>query len=409
MQHTPTRDWTTGRASLSASANARDPDMEREVRQEIISVLASRELHSLAASVVGLALCGLIVLLGDMPRWLWLVLGVRAVAIVLTRMASDRLRADLAQRRDHSRSFALAGGCLILAAVTWSLFVWPALVPDPLDHATVALAVAGIVGTSLIGVMLGPTRRILFGYFACYLAMTVLGAWVQSGFTALAIPAVLFAAMIAMAMFSLGAARQSWEAAEMIVVNRRLGEELQSALGHAEFLANHDPLTGLLNRRALFEGEMAGAGQARDEHYLLIDLDHFKRINDRFGHDVGDRVLVGAAGAIRRFLAELPGEGHRGVRLGGEEFLAVIAGLDELSAQRAAQSLCERIGRVTLGDVRVSASVGVATRPVGTSIAAALGAADAAMYQAKERGRNCAVSARTGPRGGEAGLRSARG
>lgn len=148
-----------------------------------------------------------------------------------------------------------------------------------------------------------------------------------------------------------------------------------------------DPLTGLLNRRALF-GETA-QDTPSNTAILLMDLDHFKTINDKFGHAAGDRVLRGFAEVI---FSNIRTE-DVAARLGGEEFCIVLAA----SSPKAAAAVAERI-RATLeakifptaaGPIRATVSVGIAIRSSEPeTLQALLSRADAALYQAKAAGRN---------------------
>lgn len=158
-------------------------------------------------------------------------------------------------------------------------------------------------------------------------------------------------------------------------------------------LTRHDPLTDALNRRAFGAALDAAHGRLqRGEPYalLLLDLDGFKALNDGLGHAAGDAALQQVAAALRRGLRETDALG----RLGGEEFSVLLprAGLDEalIVAERLRAQLellpFEWQGRRW----PLSASIGVAqARPDDISAEPVLGRADAAMYRAKEAGRNC--------------------
>jgi len=162
-----------------------------------------------------------------------------------------------------------------------------------------------------------------------------------------------------------------------------------------ERLASHDPLTGLLNRHALDAAvERETARSARHVYplsVLVMDLDHFKRVNDTYGHDAGDAVLKAfarsAAAALRR--DDVLG------RQGGEEFLALLPGSDRPSALRVAERIraavaaapTEHEGRA----IGVTVSIGAATARDRDSWEDALRAADAALYQAKHSGRDRVV------------------
>lgn len=183
----------------------------------------------------------------------------------------------------------------------------------------------------------------------------------------------------------------------------RLGQrtrELAEATGRLEQLAMHDPLTGVLNRGAI-NLALASAldNVARGERavsIVMIDLDHFKRINDEFGHAVGDEVL-------RRFVDIVAGitrPDDRIGRYGGEEFLLLLpeTAAREESAQVAGRLLSRMLAYpwdVIAPGLAVSASFGVATARPGDTLTGLVGRADDRLYRAKRegRGRVCAEDA----------------
>jgi diguanylate cyclase (GGDEF)-like protein len=152
--------------------------------------------------------------------------------------------------------------------------------------------------------------------------------------------------------------------------------------------ARIDSLTGLANRRALEEILAAEISRAqRFQHQLavvLLDLDRFKEINDSFGHAAGDVMLR----TVSRLLNSLARQGDTVARWGGEEFVAVLPETDLDGARRFAERLRRTIEANPVGDMRTSASCGVATMLPDDSVDALLGAADQALYQAKSNGRN---------------------
>ena len=151
--------------------------------------------------------------------------------------------------------------------------------------------------------------------------------------------------------------------------------------------ARTDPLTGVFNRRALFErfdAEAAIPGQV----VLVLDLDHFKLINDRLGHAGGDNVLRGFGDMLRQHF----GDDAMIARIGGEEFCVVVAEHDSTKARELAEDL--RLGFAGLslpggldGSV-ATVSIGLATAGTDESFESVLSRADAALYKAKQSGRN---------------------
>jgi diguanylate cyclase (GGDEF)-like protein/PAS domain S-box-containing protein len=168
--------------------------------------------------------------------------------------------------------------------------------------------------------------------------------------------------------------------------------ELQSRL---EYMADHDPLTGLFNRRR-FDRELSHAvdrsANERGLAVLLLDLDDFKSVNDRYGHATGDRLIVRTAEVLTERL--------RGsdalARQGGDEFVIVLREIGREGAVRVARKILEAIERDVRIEsdevsVRVTASIGVAYAEPGAGATEEelTSQADIAMYEAKDDGRNC--------------------
>jgi diguanylate cyclase (GGDEF)-like protein len=155
-------------------------------------------------------------------------------------------------------------------------------------------------------------------------------------------------------------------------------------------LAETDPLTGLLNRRA-FEARvqaLRAASAPLPTGLIICDIDHFKRVNDRHGHEVGDRTLKAFARLLERETAQTA----LCARLGGEEFCILVAGLDDEAIRLQAihlRSAVERLHVATsTGSLRLTASFGYCELAPGDDLPKALAEVDAAVYQAKSDGRN---------------------
>jgi two-component system cell cycle response regulator len=166
-------------------------------------------------------------------------------------------------------------------------------------------------------------------------------------------------------------------------------------------MALTDPLTGLYNQRYLrrhLSGLME-SGQGRHLAVLMIDVDHFKSVNDSFGHASGDRALRLIADSLRANTRVFDSV----ARYGGEEFVVVMPGTGPEEAAVAAERLRSAVEEIefnTVSAMRVplSVSVGVACTPSSTtSPELLLQAADIALYDAKRNGRNRVEMARTAP------------
>ena len=181
-------------------------------------------------------------------------------------------------------------------------------------------------------------------------------------------------------------------------VGRRM-VELQSELVKTRdalaYQATHDPLLDILNRRAVIEGlerEMARLQRKQAPISIgLFDLDHFKQVNDQYGHQAGDEVLQEFAARIQQHIRKYDLLG----RFGGEEFLLVAPELDEEADEgfyeRLRESIATKPFATKAGPVSLTTSIGVAVGNKGSSIDTLIAHADAALYFAKDDGRNRVV------------------
>ena len=164
--------------------------------------------------------------------------------------------------------------------------------------------------------------------------------------------------------------------------------------------ASTDALTGLPNRRHFLqrledELERVRRRTTREASVLMLDLDHFKRVNDQYGHAVGDSLLRHFANLLQHELRSADTAG----RMGGEEFAVILPGSSLPAAQIFAQRICDRLAAQPLSvgriQVEATASIGIAAIAADDlSADAVLSRADGALYQAKEQGRNRVVVAR---------------
>lgn len=164
----------------------------------------------------------------------------------------------------------------------------------------------------------------------------------------------------------------------------RLLQDLTTAHHELSALAHRDPLTGLHNRRAFFAEateRLAGAVDGRQHVAAMIDLDHFKQLNDTHGHAAGDAALV----ELGRRLSGAVGADGIVARLGGDEFAVLLGVASDEAAGRIA-ALAHACRDVTaLPGVTVDGSLGTAAVPVGMGLDDALQRADLALYRAKAR------------------------
>ncbi|MFZ4289733.1 GGDEF domain-containing protein [Variovorax sp. HJSM1_2] len=174
---------------------------------------------------------------------------------------------------------------------------------------------------------------------------------------------------------------------EMTQLNQRL-QDLASELTHR---ATHDPLTGVFNRAAIID--LVNRHFATGHLALIVlDIDHFKRVNDSFGHPAGDRVIMGVVACLKQ---SAPATAHIG-RVGGEEFTVLLPGHSAEASEHAAQTVRRAIASHDFGlpdGSNITASFGVSWLPQGGSFDNAYNLADEALYVAKRGGRNQVVRA----------------
>jgi len=312
------------------------------------------EMFSLALNAVGFVACGMVwnasrVFHGRKPNLPGLVLGAVAwVAAVMT------LAPEVSAMRTTIGAGIVAVYATLTATELWSerrkaqQRRWPAFAVPVLHGFVLMLPI-------LLGDLLHPHGDIFAG-----------SIWV----TVFSVELVLYAVGTVFVIF-------------MLVSERTVTAHKTAA--------SMDPLTGMFNRRGFAEATSRvierEANAGRPVTVLIFDIDHFKSINDRFGHPAGDEILKLFATVVVNSLriTDLSG------RVGGEEFAALLpCSLEEgvIAAERVREAF-ERSGIVDeTGPVDTTVSIGVAGGPAGTELEVLLAAADTALYQAKRGGRN---------------------
>lgn len=185
------------------------------------------------------------------------------------------------------------------------------------------------------------------------------------------------------------------ELENMLTMLRKSKDEIQKKNQELEILATRDALTGCLNRRAFFERMEPLLDQYRREaramSCFMVDIDHFKSVNDTYGHHTGDEVLREVSSVLR----ELFEEKFIVCRYGGEEFCVMLPGADLDQAHEQAEKTRAAIMNVRLDDpasLRLTASIGISeTRFEATDVQAMINQADECLYVAKRGGRNQSV------------------
>lgn len=280
--------------------------------------------------------------------------------------------------------------CILLAVISTVGYAW---LSGDTRRSGFALAILINIGGTAVSLLLGD--RGLFWLFPCF---------VTTFFLTTALRAILINILPLLALVFTGTAfysiQEQWSfVATSLVVSAcayLFALRNQSQRNILERLATHDPLTNAGNRRAM-EEELMSAIATRQRNglgYALIifDLDHFKTVNDRFGHGVGDQVLASCAEVIRRHTRVVDAL----FRFGGEEFVLLMPGLGLDDVDAVAEKLRHKLSqelRTPAGPGAVTASFGAAVLHDNETLDQWLRRADQALYRAKAEGRNRVVVA----------------
>ncbi|MCT4781943.1 MULTISPECIES: GGDEF domain-containing protein [Exiguobacterium] len=234
--------------------------------------------------------------------------------------------------------------------------------------------IALVVPTSLLRLKLDNTRTTLLIFMT--ISVIVFGSAL---FYALPLELFYPILLVYIVMTYLGAAASYRLLHEL----RRHFENVQ----HQQQLARTDALTGIANRRRLNEAMANLTVEAEEYALILVDIDHFKRVNDTYGHDVGDDVLR----ELGMLLVDESREDHLVGRFGGEEFLIIMPNAQKDDVSRLAESIREKVStfpfETSAGTLHITVSLG-ACHSNDIEVDSVLKHADEALYHAKESGRN---------------------
>jgi len=287
----------------------------------------------------------------------------------------------VAVHRDDRR--ALRTGPMTAFEVAGLVALVAAALANPEHVATLDLAVLVFLGAVYLGIPNRFRTTALLGAITlgCFTVLLfVLPGDESAGSIAIQVGSV--SALVALLATSVNALEHS-RREEFAAVRH-----LATVADALEWTATHDPLTAVLNRRGFHSEAVArlGTDEAPDEpvSVLVVDADGLKSLNDNLGHDAGDRAII----AIARHCTAISREGDLVGRLGGDEFAVLLPGLGGNDAERVATRLREAVAAAPtgLGDLRLTVSVGVATRlGPDEDLDDLLRRADAAMYDEKRR------------------------
>ncbi|WP_379550933.1 GGDEF domain-containing protein [Qipengyuania sp. DGS5-3] len=267
------------------------------------------------------------------------------------------------------------------------------------DSGAARMAVAGVVliGVTLVTITFGVIAEAMIAFIGSFILSISIGNLAMGAPMPWMMVAILIPLLIGPAIFSLGWAKNIKSEAKLKLDHRQLSARLLNALEDAHYLAHHDPLTGLSNRRAFFAEYDVNLPEGNLRSFVTIDLDNFKEVNDQLGHKTGDALLLKVASVMTDIRDDLPDGRHSCVRLGGDEFVLVLDQLSSAQAQLIAEKVRARIKQIPASfnpfkgrssDIHCSASIGVAQQHAGEELDQVLSRSDDAMYISKSAGRN---------------------
>jgi len=284
--------------------------------------------------------------------------------------------------------------CLVAAldGLGWGLCAWAVAGYSPVLDAWLITLMCGVAAISATA-YLTHLRAWVFQLAAYWLVLAASTAWKGAPAWQLAAGMLLFYLLLFALMRPVSA--RLIDGLRLQLENEHMAVQLRENLQRKEHEAATDALTGLSNRRSLDQLLDAWVGGPRANRrslaLLMLDIDHFKSVNDRHGHAVGDATLKAFAERVR---AQLRAD-DRCARYGGEEFVVLLPGASQEKAQEIAERLRAAVAAQPLVDtprIANTVSIGVAWMAEGDDAEALLKRADAALYRAKEGGRNRVVS-----------------
>ncbi|WP_219266050.1 GGDEF domain-containing protein [Pseudomonas sp. Xaverov 259] len=369
---------------MNGLGRGQDPDelIEQQVRTDRLHQLFRQSFSAIFGSYLGaVMLCWLCWSRFDHKVMLvWLAV-LAVTSLVRVKLFTDWFRCPDSERTPErwERRYWVT---LMLSAGTWGLGALAVMPPD--DRVSQVLVMLFTVGMSVSAVSCYSAYRYMtLGSMALVLLPCTL--WLL--FQPAPMQVGVAIAVLVFSTFVVSATRKLSDALEKAF---RLTRQMERAHHISTRAAQTDELTGLMNRRAFFEHAHLLYAQCRHNQQplsaLMLDMDHFKDINDTYGHQAGDQVLRQIGGVISASFRQADVYG----RLGGEEFAVLLPNTSLETARGIAEQLVLAISGLTSEPVKgLTASLGVATtRSLDQDLHSLMNNADKALYRAKAMGRN---------------------
>jgi len=269
---------------------------------------------------------------------------------------------------------------LALCQVRWAS-AWLILDPREVPVATIASLLYTPMLLMIVGLMEGQRRGVIIGItIAVFMAVTAQFGSMRPEMSEVALNDPRVGTLIFLLISVYVFIQNAWSAQQTVLEERGI----QAALLQAR--ANTDPLTGLLNRRGMDIAVTGWLTRREPFGVLLIDIDHFKQLNDSLGHTLGDQAIK----LVTRTISESIRDNDVAGRWGGEEFVIICQENDPRQISAFANRLRTLIAeRSDVSDTPLTVSIGVSLFPLYEHFEDTISRADTALYAAKDAGRNC--------------------
>lgn len=380
-------------AATPVSTSVSERDIDRVTLQNFLKGIKTASFANVVPfSLVGL--CGL-----SLDNWQPLAFIVLLASAVLVAMwlTAGKIERDL-ETCDASRAIRLYQALSVVSGGLWGAMMAPVAQTLGTNIESMFVCVLIVASAMITCIVCADQRRFALPFLVGFeLVLVPVSLW-HSDVIGL-IPTIATLALVPVALTLTQVVRtQTRLIVRTQLENKMLADQLGIALKKAEYVANRDSLTGLLNRRAFEaaaeEMRLIGGNDAKLA-IILVDLDHFKSINDSYGHPMGDEVLKSTATLIQEVTGpmSLIGRGDGAVaRWGGEEFILLLSNCSLEHATETAELIRARLHRERPSywplDMAVSGSFGIADWSDDIGLHQAISMADQAMYSAKVGGRN---------------------
>lgn len=373
---------------------------DADVRQTMLERSLDRPFAKHAINIIPLVV--ILVNAINMPDPLisYQLVAAQCLAILASALAANALLNAYKKDKDDRILYPLWLFMEGLSGAIWGLMLYTIATSTLSGHvfSVVAVTVCGtiIAGTIKSSITLNASKVQIFGFALTSIPIALI-YYEHFGLT---VVVALIAMPIAVTLTATHACEETVNGIRTEIENGLLAGHLADALEVADFMSRHDSLTNLLNRRELTDSanRLRSGRPDRQIMVMLLDLDHFKKVNDMFGHAIGDSALLATANALRSIISDdnqVSSDNHAIARWGGEEFVMLLADISTDKAAIIGKKIRQKLANFNdvdwPQDMAITASIGSAKWLPDEPLDDAIARADKAMYDAKDKGRNAFV------------------